>query len=662
MSDKGVGKPWTAYEDDLLRQAVAIHGENDNWKAVALSVPGRTNKACRKRWLHSLSPNVKKTAWTPEEDYLLVSLYSMHGQKWSVIARHIPGRTDDACSKRYREALDPSLKRDEWTPDEDAQLLEAYSRLGGRWGIIGQELNRSGLGCRNRWRMFERRKLVTKRDAAPAPNEGSSSASSSQVPTLTPTPQWTPSHNPVPDPQPWDGRSPQYVTPSMLMNNSPNHAQESRTPAYLPEQILSGAHLTDPSASLPIPHQYQYVPSSFGNPLSHPGSVAHSPNPHGYYSPPIHDPPQASGSSQPVINPPACIFNSGQYQPLPGTGSPGATANRAHNDDVHGHPETHLPPGLQTALSAAAQFPEEPRPTLWAYTPASPSSPSSTSSFGSFPSSPTSEHEDLPDDAAPAESAHDPTTYHPNEVEETQPPLPPPPPPPPPPRKHRDPERPARLSSLLPATADANLRAYACGHRDCWPAHARRSKSAFVTSKELSDHSKYVHNGDLGGTKPFRCALTGCEKSWKSLNGLQYHLQISKVHFQQALAAQLGSSAGHADPGQAADHPSGSQTHGTMMSGSCPANGDDPPVAAQPGSGESGAEGAPRKTRSGRAKAPKVHACPHPGCGKQYKQMSGLRYHLSHGHLEALPMQLDAVPPTLARLVAEKSHTSAVQE
>ena len=93
---------------------------------------------------------MKKTAWTPEEDYLLISLYSMHGQKWSVIARHIPGRTDDACSKRYREALDPSLKRDEWTPDEDAKLLEAYSRLGGRWGIIGQELNRGGLACRNR--------------------------------------------------------------------------------------------------------------------------------------------------------------------------------------------------------------------------------------------------------------------------------------------------------------------------------------------------------------------------------------------------------------------------------------------------------------------------------------------------------------------------------
>lgn len=42
------GRPWTELEDQLLTQAINIHGENDNWKLVALSVPGRTNKACRK--------------------------------------------------------------------------------------------------------------------------------------------------------------------------------------------------------------------------------------------------------------------------------------------------------------------------------------------------------------------------------------------------------------------------------------------------------------------------------------------------------------------------------------------------------------------------------------------------------------------------------------
>lgn len=48
MKERGVGKPWTQHEDSLLTQAVAVYGENDNWKNVASCVSGRTNKACRK--------------------------------------------------------------------------------------------------------------------------------------------------------------------------------------------------------------------------------------------------------------------------------------------------------------------------------------------------------------------------------------------------------------------------------------------------------------------------------------------------------------------------------------------------------------------------------------------------------------------------------------
>lgn len=102
----------------------------------------------------------------------MIELYAIHGTKWSTIARQIPGRTDDACSKRYREALDPNLKKDEWTPDEDAKLRLVYSQIGQRWKEVGHELQRSGLACRNRskclffflfvdlgcrWRLLERK-------------------------------------------------------------------------------------------------------------------------------------------------------------------------------------------------------------------------------------------------------------------------------------------------------------------------------------------------------------------------------------------------------------------------------------------------------------------------------------------------------------------------
>ena len=98
-----------------------------------------------------MSPTVKKTAWTKEEDELLLKLYDLNGPKWSHIAREIAGRTDDACSKRYREALDPALKRTEWTPEEDVILYQILDHHGpGSWKEAGLELNRSSLGCRNR--------------------------------------------------------------------------------------------------------------------------------------------------------------------------------------------------------------------------------------------------------------------------------------------------------------------------------------------------------------------------------------------------------------------------------------------------------------------------------------------------------------------------------
>ncbi|KAF8306040.1 hypothetical protein DL93DRAFT_2065785, partial [Clavulina sp. PMI_390] len=126
--------------------------DTDQWIIIAANVPGRTNKSCRKRWKHSLSPTLKKTAWTKEEDELLVKLHAEYPCKWSMIAKQISGRTDDACAKRYREALDPSIKQGEWTEEEDRRLLEEYKRWGGRWASVAAQLGRSGLGCRNRWR------------------------------------------------------------------------------------------------------------------------------------------------------------------------------------------------------------------------------------------------------------------------------------------------------------------------------------------------------------------------------------------------------------------------------------------------------------------------------------------------------------------------------
>jgi len=67
---------WTAEEDVILVQQVEIWGAKDQWRRISEALPGRTNKACRKRWLHSLSPDIKKSLWTQEEDHLLLQMHA----------------------------------------------------------------------------------------------------------------------------------------------------------------------------------------------------------------------------------------------------------------------------------------------------------------------------------------------------------------------------------------------------------------------------------------------------------------------------------------------------------------------------------------------------------------------------------------------------------
>ncbi|PVU94822.1 hypothetical protein BB561_002246 [Smittium simulii] len=150
---------WNSSEDHLLTLGVSLYGANtESWPKIAVLVPGRTNKACRKRWFHSLDPTLHKGSWSVEEDNLLRLWVSKHPGQWSKIAKRIQGRTDDQCAKRWRESLDPNISRAKWSPEEDARLLEKYNEYGAQWQKIAVFFQgRPGLHCRNRWRKIQRR-------------------------------------------------------------------------------------------------------------------------------------------------------------------------------------------------------------------------------------------------------------------------------------------------------------------------------------------------------------------------------------------------------------------------------------------------------------------------------------------------------------------------
>ncbi|KAJ6007991.1 hypothetical protein N7540_011967 [Penicillium herquei] len=154
---------WSKLEDERLVSLVQRFGDQrgkeGNWKEISRHLPGRSNKDCRKRWFHSLDPALRKGRWSKEEDELLLAAYRQLGPAWKDIALLIEGRKDDQCAKRYNDILNPLAKDrlKNWSPQEDQYLAAKVQELGHKWAAISAGLpGRPPLTCRNRWRRLSK--------------------------------------------------------------------------------------------------------------------------------------------------------------------------------------------------------------------------------------------------------------------------------------------------------------------------------------------------------------------------------------------------------------------------------------------------------------------------------------------------------------------------
>ncbi|KAI3453343.1 hypothetical protein Pfo_010006 [Paulownia fortunei] len=102
--------PWSTKEDTLLTNYIQEHGEGQ-WRSLPKKAGLlRCGKSCRLRWMNYLRPGIKRGNISEDEEDLIVRLHGLLGNRWSLIAGRLPGRTDNEIKNYWNTHLLKKLK------------------------------------------------------------------------------------------------------------------------------------------------------------------------------------------------------------------------------------------------------------------------------------------------------------------------------------------------------------------------------------------------------------------------------------------------------------------------------------------------------------------------------------------------------------------------
>ncbi|KAJ6227683.1 snRNA-activating protein complex subunit 4 [Anaeramoeba flamelloides] len=142
---------WTPEEDQILSMAVKKYN-GKNWEKVSQYFQNKSRNKCLHRWKKVLHPSLKKGKWSKEEDKVLKKYHRKFSNNWKIISKYLKNRTSKQCRERWKNSLDPNLKKGKWSQKEDQILIEKHSEYGNSWSHIQKFLpGRSANLVKNHW-------------------------------------------------------------------------------------------------------------------------------------------------------------------------------------------------------------------------------------------------------------------------------------------------------------------------------------------------------------------------------------------------------------------------------------------------------------------------------------------------------------------------------
>ncbi|KAM3140046.1 hypothetical protein pb186bvf_007846 [Paramecium bursaria] len=90
---------WT--KDDLAKLKIFVKEYGRNWQLVAEMLGNKTSRQVRDRYVNNLDPKIKSQSWTQQEDDILYQNFLIHGCKWTKIKQNLPSRSERMVKNRF---------------------------------------------------------------------------------------------------------------------------------------------------------------------------------------------------------------------------------------------------------------------------------------------------------------------------------------------------------------------------------------------------------------------------------------------------------------------------------------------------------------------------------------------------------------------------------